>query len=290
MTAPTRAPRATAAVDWLRGLSLSGRVGLVLVVVVVATAVLGPLIAPHDPSEAVGAASGAPTSGLPLGTDFLGRDVLSRALWGGRSVLGLAGAATVVAYLIGGAAGMVAGYNRALLDAVLMRLMDLVLAFPPFLFLLVLATGAGPGSGTIVIGIAAVQIPAIARIIRAATLEVVVRPYVEAAVARGESVRYIVSREVLPNIVSTIVADGGPRYTVSILLIAGLTFLNLGLQPPAADWALMISENRGGLTFAPLGVLVPAGLIALLTIGVNLLGDGIASRLGRSVDTALVKR
>lgn len=275
---------------WRLGLSRSGTIGLALVTAIVAIVVFGPLVAPDAPSSLVGPAFSAPFGGHPLGTDFLGRDVLSRLLWGGRSVLGLAGAATLIAYFLGALIGMVAGYNRAFADSLLMRSMDVLLAFPPFLFLLVLATGAGPGALTIVTGVAVVQIPAIARIIRAATLDVVVRPYVEAAVARGESLRYIVSREILPNVVPTIVADGGPRYTVSILLIAGLTFLNLGLQPPAANWALMISENRGGLTFAPLGVLVPAALIALLTIGVNLLGDGIASRLGRSVDVALASR
>lgn len=274
----------------IRRLSWSGRVGLMLVVLIVGIALLGPVFSPYSPSALGGAGFSGPTSSHLLGTDFLGRDVLSRVLWGGRTVLGFAGAATLIAYLVGATVGMVAGYSRSVADAVLMRLMDVLLAFPPFLLLLVLATGAGPGAGTIIAGVAIVQIPAIARIIRAATLEVAVRAHVEAAVARGESIFYTVPREVFPNIISTVVADGGPRYTVSILLIAGLTFLGLGLQPPAADWALMISENRGGLTFAPLGLLVPAALIALLTIGVNLLGDGIANNLGRSVDTALVKR
>jgi len=289
MSAVSEAP-ATSRTRRTRRLSWSGRVGLTLLLFIVGVALLGPVLSPHSPTAIVGPSFSGPGPGYPLGTDFLGRDVLSRVLWGGRSVLALAGAATLIAYLIGATIGMVAGYTRTIADSVLMRAMDVLLVFPPFLLLLVLATGSGGNAATIIAGVALVQIPQIARIIRAATLEVAVRAHVEAAVARGESMLYILPREVFPNIVSTVVADAGPRYTGSILLIAGLTFLGLGLQPPAANWALMISENRDGLTFAPLGLLVPAALIALLTIGVNLLGDALATNLGRSVDTSLVRR
>lgn len=284
LTAPAAALRR------FRTLPVSGRVGLGIVVFIGVIAIFGPFFAPHSPVEVVGPPfSPAGTDGV-LGTDFLGRDVLSRVLYGGRSIVGLAAFATAVAYLIGATIGMVAAYRGGTTDGLLMRLMDILLAFPPFLFLLVLATGAGPGVITIIVGVVAIQIPGVARVIRAAALEVSVRAYVEAAEARGESTRYVVSREILPNIFSTVVADGGPRFTGSILLIASLTFLGLGLQPPAADWALMISENRSGLTFAPLGVLVPATLIILLTIGVNLLGDGLARSLGKSATTGLVRR
>ena len=273
----------------LRRLPKSGLVGAVLVAIVMGIALFGRLVTPHPAAQIVGAPYLGPGGGHPLGTDFLGRDLLSRVLAGGLTVVGLSAIATLAAYLVGATIGMLAAYVGGLTDALAMRSMDVLLAFPPFLFLLVLASGGGPGPITAVIGVAVIQMPGVARVIRAAAQEVAVRSYVEAAMARGESTQYVLSREIFPNIVSTVVADGGPRYTGSILLTAGLTFLGLGLQPPAADWALMISENRDGLTFAPLGVLVPALLIMLLTIGVNLLGDGIARSLGLSRSGELVE-
>ncbi|MGH2714389.1 MAG: ABC transporter permease [Thermoleophilaceae bacterium] len=220
-------------------------------------ALLGPLAAPNEPASIVGIPFSDPTSAFPLGTDYLGRDVLSRLLHGGWTVIALGSASTLIAYLVGAAIGLTAGTIRGRVDGALMRATDVVLAFPPLLVLLVLATGAGAGATTVVLGVALVQVPAVARVIRAATLEVSVRGYVEAAYARGESQWFIVTREVVPNITATISADAGPRLTVSILLIAGLNFLGLGLQPPAADWALMITENRPGLTFAPVAWPLP---------------------------------
>jgi peptide/nickel transport system permease protein len=137
-----------------------------------------------------------------------------------------------------------------------------------------------------VIGVAIIQIPWITRVVRAATAEISVRGYVEAAVARGERFHSILRREILPNILGVVAADAGTRLTASILIIAALDFLGVGVQPPASDWGLMINENRPGLTVAPWSILAPALLLALLTIGVNLLADVIARGLGRSTDLA----
>jgi peptide/nickel transport system permease protein len=260
----------------------TGAIGLFLLGVVVGLAVLGPLLAPHAPDEPVGVPLTGPADGVPFGTDFLGRDVLSRALWGGRSVLGLAGLATLLAYAGGIAIGLVAGYSRSLLDPLLMRAADVMLSFPALLFLLVLVTGAGTSKAVLVGGVALVQMPLVARIIRAATLEQSVRGFVEAAVARGERTAAVLRREILPNILGPIMADVGLRFTYAIILVASVNFLGLGLQPPAADWALIISENRNGLTLNPYVILVPAALISLLTISVNLVGDAIARSLGIS--------
>jgi ABC-type dipeptide/oligopeptide/nickel transport system permease subunit len=249
---------------------------------VVAVALLGRYIAPHDPSAPVGTPLAGPSSAAHLGTDFLGRDVLSRLLYGGRSVIGLAAAATALAYGIGLAIGLIAGYTRSKLDPLLMRTVDVMLAFPPLLFLLVLITGAGTGVGVLVVGVAAIQAPGISRIVRTATLEVSVRGYVEAAVARGERAAAVVVREVLPNILAPVLVDAGLRFTYSILIIASVNYLGLGLQPPSSDWALMISENREYISLNVWAVLAPAAMIALLTIGVNLMGDAIARSLGRS--------
>jgi peptide/nickel transport system permease protein len=258
----------------------SGAIGLGIVLLVVAVAFLGRYIAPHDPNAPIGVPLAGRSSDALLGTDFLGRDVLSRLLYGGRSVIGLAAAATALAYAVGLAVGLVAGYNRSKIDPLLMR--TVMLAFPPLLFLLVLITGAGTGVAVLVIGVAAIQAPGISRIIRTATLEVSVRGYVEAAVARGERAAAVVVREVLPNILAPVLVDAGLRFTYSILIIASVNYLGLGLQPPSSDWALMISENREYISLNVWAVLAPAGMIALLTIGVNLTGDAIARSLGRS--------
>jgi peptide/nickel transport system permease protein len=282
--APLRTRRFRVADTW------SGRVGLVLCAAILLIALAGPLFAPYSPAEVVGAPYQAPNSQQHLGTDFLGRDVLSRVLWGGRSVIALAGAATVLAYLVGLAIGLVAGTSRGLPDSLLMRSMDVLLSFPPIILLLILATGAGPSAWVLVIGVAITHVPGIARIVRAATLEVSVKGYVEAAVARGERRRFMLRREILPNIALPILADAGVRLTGSILLVASVNFLGLGLQPPTADWALMISENRGGLTIQPWASVTPIVLIATLTIGVNLTADAFARSLGRSVERARIAR
>jgi peptide/nickel transport system permease protein len=260
----------------------TGLVGLLLLGLVLGVALLGPFFAPHAPDEPIGVPLTGPAEGQPFGTDFLGRDVLSRVLWGGRSVLALAGAATLLAYLVGGVVGLLAGYDRRLLDGFLMRGADVLLSMPALIVLLVLATGAGTSQAVLVLGVALVQAPLVARVVRTATVEQSVRGFVEAAVARGERTPAILRREILPNIVPAVAADAGLRFTYSILLVASVNFLGLGLQPPAADWALIISENRSGLDLNPYVILVPAVLIALLTIGLNLVGDAVGRTLGRS--------
>jgi ABC-type dipeptide/oligopeptide/nickel transport system permease subunit len=254
----------------------TGRVGVILLAFAVSVALFGPFLAPHPPDLPIGTTYERPSLEAPLGTDRVGRDVLSRVLWGGRSVLALAGLATLIAYAAGTLIGLLAGYSRSLLDPVLMRAADVLIAFPALVFLLVLVTGLGNSKAVLVLGIAIIQTPAIARIVRSATLAQSVRGFVEAAVARGEGTFAILRRELLPNIASPIAADVGIRFTLAIILVASVNFLSLGLQPPAADWALMISENRDGLSLNPWAVLAPGFMIATLTIAVNLVGDAVA--------------
>jgi ABC-type dipeptide/oligopeptide/nickel transport system permease subunit len=260
----------------------SGAIGVAILLFVIAVAVFGPLVAPHPPTKPVGIPLSGPSSADLLGTDSLGRDVLSRVLFGGRSVLGLAAAATVLAYLLGLSIGLAAGYSRTLIDPILMRSVDVMLCFPPLLFLLVLIAGAGSSDLVLIVGVAVVQAPQVSRIVRTATLEVSVRGYVEAAIARGERAPAVILREVLPNILVPVLVDAGLRFTYSILIIASVNFLGLGLQPPSSDWALMIGENRSYLAVNAWSVLAPAAMIAILTIGVNLTGDAVARTLGRS--------
>jgi peptide/nickel transport system permease protein len=259
-----------------------GIVGATIVTFVLLVALFGTYIAPHDPTAPVGSPLAGPSGTDWLGTDFLGRDVLSRVLSGGRSVIGLALAATVLAYLIGLSIGLIAGFSKSFVDPLLMRTVDVMLAFPPLLFVLILISGAGTGVIVVVIAVAVIQAPSISRVVRTATQVVAVRGYVEAAVARGESTFAVIRREVVPNILAPVLVDAGLRFTYSILIIASVNFLGLGLQPPSSDWALLIAENRQYISLNPWAVLAPAAMIALLTIGVNLMGDAIARSLGRS--------
>lgn len=261
----------------------AGIVGLVLLSAVVIVAVIGPLLAPDSITATVGPPGQGPSGATPLGTDYLGRDVLSRLLNGGHSVLELGCAATALAYLLAVPVGLVAGYSRSLVDPLLMRAMDVLLAFPALLILLVLATGLGPHVWVIVVGVALVHLPAIARIIRTATLEASTRGYVDAALARGERTPAILRREILPDIAPVLLADLGIRFGYSIILIASMNFLGLGLAPPAADWGLMISENRDFISLNLWAVLAPAIVLALLTIAVNVTADAYVRSLGRSV-------
>ena len=269
---------------WPARVALGAFAALMLVVF------LGPLFAPHSTTELVGPPYRAPSGEYAFGTDGLGRDVLSRVLSGGRNVILLAAAGTGIAYLIGGAIGLVAGFTRSLLDPVLMRAVDLLLAFPALFLILLIAARFGTSPAMVVTGIALVHIPFIARIVRVATLETSVRGYVEAAVARGDSTATMLRREIVPNIWGPVSADAGPRFTISILLVAGLNFLGIGLAPPAADWAVMISENRNGLVLNPWAVVVPALLIAVLTVSVNVLADALTRSLGHSVDVERLPR
>jgi peptide/nickel transport system permease protein len=260
----------------------SGMVGFTILVFVFCVAILGPIFAPHGIATPIGAPGQTPSGGAPLGTDYLGRDVLSRLLNGGRSVIWIAGVATLLAYLIGLAIGLVAGYTRSIIDPLLMRGVDVLLAFPALLVLLLLVGGLGPHVGVLIVGVALVQLPGIARIVRTATLEMSTRGFVEAAEARGESTPSLLTREILPNIAPILLADFGIRFGYSIILIASVNYLGLGLAPPAADWGLMMSENQQFIAVNVWAVLAPAIMLALLTIGVNLMADAYVRTLGRS--------
>jgi ABC-type dipeptide/oligopeptide/nickel transport system permease subunit len=263
--------------------SAEGRIGLAGLGLMTFIALFGPLLAPDSATAPVAAPISPPGSGHLLGTDLLGRDVLSRIMHGGTNLLVVTTGATAAAYLLGTALGLLAGYNRGRLDGVLMRSLDVVLAFPPILLLLVLAAGAGTGMKTIVPGVILVNVPGIARIVRSATLELVGRAYVEAAVLRGESIATILRREILPNISGVLLADAGPRLSGSIILVAGLNYLGIGVDPPAPDWGAMIFENRGGMTVQPWAVAGPAIVVIAVVIFASLLGDAFARASGRSV-------
>jgi peptide/nickel transport system permease protein len=263
--------------------SIPGRVGLALIAAVLAVALVGPAVSPHSPTAIVGLPFQPPSAQQWLGTDVLGRDVLSRYLWGGRTLLGVAVLATSIAYVVGISLGMAAGLRKGAFDLVNVWLADLVLSFPPIILVLVLLAAGGARLSIVVLGLAIVNTPRIIRIVRAVTIDVSTQEFIEAAVARGEGLLSILFREILPNIWTPVCADFGVRLTGAIILYSSVSYLGFGLAPPAADWGLMISENRVGLTLQPWVVLVPALTVALLAIAVNLVADAIARSAGRSV-------
>lgn len=261
---------------------LGGKIGLVLLVAILLVAVLGPELAPSDSNAFVGIPGQGPGGSSPLGLDVLGRDVLSRVLSGGRSTLLLGGAATLLIYAVGVPVGLAAGYATSALDPLLMRTVDVFLSIPALLVMLLFVTAFGGGRGILVLAVVVVLFPGVARIVRAATSEVATKGYVDAAAARGETAPAILRREILPNIMSPLVADLGIRFGWSIILIASVNFLGLGLKPPTSDWGLMISENRDIISINPVALIAPAIVLALLIIAVNLLGDAYVRQLDRS--------
>ena len=259
------------------------KIGAVIVLALVALTLIGPLLAPHDPTEFVGAPFSGRTTAARFGTDYLGHDVLTRFLWGGRSILGLAIAATAIGLVLGVTIGLVAAYSRSFLDDVLMRAMDVILAFPSIVLALVAVATVGPKLWLIVLAVGVTTMPRVARVTRGASVEIVERDFIRAAEAIGVKHRRILFGEILPNITSPLMVEASLRLTYAIGLIAGLSFLRFGVQQPNADWGLMINENRVALSTQPWGVLLPVFAIALLTIGTSLIGDGL-SRASAGID------
>lgn len=252
------------------------RLGVALTAAIVLVALAGPLAAPHSPSEFVGSPFAGPTASAPLGTDYLGQDVLSRVLWGGRSVLWMSFAATTLGVVLGVAIGLVAGYSRNLLDDALMRPLEIVQGFPNLVLVLLFVSLLGPSSWLIIVLVAAAWTPGVARVTRGITVNIVGAPFVEAAEVIGLPRRRILFREILPNLTTPLLVEYGLRMTWSIAVMAGISFLGFGVQPPNADWGLMLNENRNGLVIQPWAVLVPVFCIGVFTVGTNLLAEGFA--------------
>jgi peptide/nickel transport system permease protein len=252
------------------------QIGLLLTLGLVGIALIGPFFAPHSPSEFVGIPNTGSASNAVFGTDNLGRDVFSRFLWGGRSVLALASLATLLGLLLGVTVGLVAAYSRGRLDDLLMRTTDVGLAFPQIMLALVAVATVGPKPWLLVLAIGITTAPRVARVARGAALTIVERDFVLSAESLGESRARILLAEVLPNITSPLLVEASLRLTYSVGLVASLGFLGFGLRPPSADWGVMINENRLALVTQPWGSVLPVIAIALLTIGTSLIGDGLA--------------
>lgn len=263
-----------AALNALR--SQAGRVGIALAVLVVTIALAGPFMAPYAPEAFIGAPFQPPNATMRLGADVLGRDVLSRVLNGGYRTLGLAALATLLGVAAGAVLGMAAGFFRGGTDETIMRLLDVALAFPQTIFALLFVSILGSEPWLIILVVAAIHAPQVARVTRAGTLRIAAEDFIRHAQTIGMSPLRILVIEILPNISVPLLVEVGLRYTYSIALIAGLSFLGLGQQPPTPDWGLMINENRIGMASNPWPVLVPVILIAVLTIGTNLFTDALS--------------
>ncbi len=267
--------------EWLAVLvaaarSRRGAVGLAIAAIVVVVAVIGPFVAPHSATEFVGSTFELPSSSYWLGTDVLGRDVLSRVLDGGWLLLVVSAAATLLGVAIGALAGITAAYYKSWRDGLIMRIVDIILAFPAIVFALLLVSVAGPKLWLIVVAVAATHAPQVARVMRAAALDICEKDFVKAIELIKVPSRKIIRGEILPNLVTPLMVETGLRMTWSIVIIAGLSFIGFGLQPPAPNWGLMLNENRIGLVSNPWAIVAPALLIALLTIGLNTFTDAVA--------------
>ncbi len=250
--------------------------GLVVVVVFILMAIFGSTVAPYKFDALIkGAARQAPSAAYLFGTDKLGRDVFSRVLWGAREVIAIPGIATTIAVAIGAIIGMATAYYGGWIDEVVSRLLDSLLAIPALLLALVMLGVIGPSPIGIVIVIVLLYVPIVTRVIRSATLNVRNSGFIEAAKLRGEASWYILFREILPSVLPALTVEAALRFSYAIFLTASLGFLGLGVQPPSPDWGRMVNEAREGFERTPWALWFPAGSIAVLVIGVNLLADGL---------------
>lgn len=280
MTVVAAAPRTR---KWTAS-AIGVTVGVASLLLALGVALLGPLLAPHDPLAISGRPRLLPSARHLLGTDQLGRDLFSRVLHGGWSVVAVPALATVVAFGIGAAVGVWTGLAGGRRDAAASRLVDVLISLPPLLMAIVFISAFG-SSAVVVVGVTALFfVPRVVRVVRGATAAVVAADYVAASRARGDSTLQILRRDVVPNISGQLVVEFGARLSNVVMFVATLNYLGLGARPPQPSWGLMVAENTLLLRTNPLAALVPAALIAALAAGVSLVSDRVAERL--AVDVA----
>ena len=254
------------------------RLGLLLLAITLFFAVGGPRLAPHAHDALVGAPYGPPGPGAWLGYDYLGRDVWSRLLDGGWSILWMSVAASVLALVVGAGVGLLAGFARRRVDQAVVWATDVLLAFPDLILVLLVVSMLGRAPWLIVLTVAVAFVPGVIRLARGVTLGIADQEFVEAARMMGYSRRRILFREILPNIATPLFVHLGIMMTWAVAMLSGLSFLGYGVAPPAADWGLMVNENRAGLVVQPLAVLAPVVLLAIFALSANLLAEALARR------------
>jgi peptide/nickel transport system permease protein len=258
----------------------SSALGASLVALFLLMALFGPLLAPYGLNEQIsGAARQPPSIHHWFGTDNLGRDVFSRVLYGARDILLLAGLGTLLSILTGTLIGLASGYWGGWLDEMIMRLFDGLLALPALLLALLMLGALGPSRLSVMTVLVIVYTPIVARVVRSVVLAVKVKAYVAAARARAEKLPWILLREVLPATFPALAVEASMRFSYAIFLVASLGFLGVGVQPPSPDWGLMVKEARIFITQTPWALYFPAGAIALVVVGMNLMTDGLRRAL-----------
>lgn len=260
--------------------NLVGLLGFVIVAGWMLVAIFAPVLAPHPVGEIVDTDYFGPMShAFPLGSDYLGRDMLSRVLMGTRFTVGISLAAVSLASFTGVVLGMTAAVSGGLVDAALSRFLDALSSIPSKLFGLVVVAGVGSSVPVLILTMAVIYTPGSYRFARALAVNVNTMDFILAARIRGEGTLYLIGAEILPNILGPVLTDFGLRFVFIVLLLSGLSFLGLGVQPPDADWGALVRENIGGLPFGAAAVMVPSVAIASLTIAVNLLIDNLPKKI-----------
>ncbi|MDX1709877.1 MAG: ABC transporter permease [Rhodovibrionaceae bacterium] len=251
----------------------SARFGLLVIVVYAFVAIFAPLIAPYPETEVVDVQYAPWSNEHILGTDNLGRDMFTRLIYGAQNTVGIAILTTALAFLLGATMGLLAAALGGWIDQIFSRIVDVLMAIPSLIFALLLLTITGTSITAMVLVIAVLESTRVYRLSRAVAMNVVVMDFVEVARLRGEGLWWIIRHELLPNSMAPLVAEFGLRFCFVFLFISALSFLGLGIQPPLADWGSMVRENASLITFGDITPLLPAGAIALLTVGVNFVVD-----------------
>jgi len=252
---------------------LSAKFGMLVVLIYSIVAIFAPFIAPYGEREILGRAFELWSDKYLLGTDNLGRDMLSRMIFGARNTIGLALSITILAFLLGCLTGMIAAALGGWVDQILSRIVDVLMSIPSLIFALLILSIFGTSVPYLIATITVIDATRVFRLARATAMNVVVMDYVEVARVRGEKLDWVIRKEILPNITAPLLAEFGLRFCFVFLFISALSFLGLGLQPPAADWGSMVRDNASLITFEDITPLLPAGAIALLTVAINFIVD-----------------
>ena len=257
---------------------LSALFGMAVTGAFVVSAVLAPVIAPYGLDETVGKVWESPSAQFWLGTDTIGRDILTRMLYGGAVTIFVALASSALAFSMGAFFGFLAAVRGGWVDTVLSRIVDVMMAVPSLIVALVVLSVLPLNLTTLILVMGVLDSTRVFRLSRAVAVDIAVMEYVEAAKLRGEAQAWIIFREILPNAMSPLVAEFGLRFIFAVLFISTLSFLGLGIQPPLADWGGMVRENKDGLIYGKSAAMMPALAIATLAIAVNLVADWVLSR------------
>ncbi|MDO6730548.1 ABC transporter permease [Marinovum sp. 2_MG-2023] len=262
----------------LKTAPLTAAFGMFIIFTYAIAGIFAPWIAPFGESEVIASSFAPADENMLLGADQLGRDMFSRIIYGARNTVGLALLATISAFGMGAFAGLLAATKGGWFDQLMGRFADVIMSIPSLIFALLMLSIFGPQTIVIIVAVAIIYAPRVFRLTRAVAGNVVVMDYIEAAKLRGEKTWYLIRKEILPNCSAPLVAEFGLEFCFVFLLVAGLSFLGLGIQPPTADWGSMVRENATLISFGDITPLIPAGAIALLTVAVNFVVDWMLFR------------